>query len=78
MIVGSRPSREFSTGVPNYPNNPRMPNILDLCFAQLVRPILASEEIVFMHAIPWPLFGVVAVLLIVAIYFVWGRKLGKS
>ena len=32
-----------------------------------------------MNAIPLPLlFGIVGALLIVAIYFVWGRKLGKQ
>jgi hypothetical protein len=56
-----------------------MPIILDLCFAQLVRPFLASTEVLFMNAMPPAvLFGVVGALLIVALYFVWGRKLGKS
>jgi hypothetical protein len=32
-----------------------------------------------MNAIPLPLlFGIVGALLIVAIYFVWGRKVGKQ
>ncbi len=31
-----------------------------------------------MHHLPLPvLFGVVGVLLVVAIYFAWGRKFGK-
>ena len=46
---------------------------------QIVRPILAPEEVLDMHAMPVPvLFGVVGALLIVAIYFVWGRKSNKQ
>jgi hypothetical protein len=46
---------------------------------QVVRPILAPEEAFFMHAMPLPvLFGIVGALLIVAIYFVWGRKSSKQ
>jgi hypothetical protein len=47
--------------------------------AQIVRPILVSEEVWCMNGMSLPvLFGVVGVLLVVAIYFVWGRKLSKS
>jgi hypothetical protein len=45
----------------------------------LFAPFLAPEEVSFMHAMPVPvLFGVVGALLIVAIYFVWGRKSTKQ
>jgi hypothetical protein len=46
--------------------------------AQLVRPILASEEASLMHMSMPLLFGIVGTLLIVAIYFVWGRKSSKQ
>jgi hypothetical protein len=46
---------------------------------QIVRPILVPEEVLSMHAMPVPvLFGVVGAVLIVAIYFVWGRKSNKQ
>ena len=46
--------------------------------AQIVRPILALAEAFLMHMSMPLLFGIVGTLLIVAIYFVWGRKSSKQ
>ena len=46
--------------------------------AQIVRPILALAEAFFMHMSMPLLIGIVGTLLIVAIYFVWGRKSSKQ
>ena len=47
--------------------------------AQVFAHVLFSEEIASMNALPLPLlFGTVGALLIVAIYFVWGRKLRQT
>ena len=46
--------------------------------SEIVRPILALAEASFMHMSMPLLFGIVGTLLVVAIYFVWGRKSSKQ